>query len=407
LPLDVGTTSSEIRGVARQFGVAALVQSTPQPILGFHEPRPFSRALWISTARVDPGASRFGDAVVLKMTSGTTGVPRAALTPESSLVHDSRTLMHAMDIGPDDVQVAAIPLSHAYGLGNLLVPALIQGSPLVMREAFVPQRLTEDARAYGARVYPGVPFMFDHFATNPPDGGWPPTLRCLISAGAPLARTVADTFLARFHVKVHSFYGTSETGGIAYDDSDGPAGDGLVGRPLPGVTVTLVPQDGAPSGGGRIHVAGPAVIGSYADGVDADVFVDGGFLTGDLGVLNAAGELTLTGRLSAFVNVAGRKVQPDEVERVLRRFDGVRDVRVVGVADPRRGEHLVAGLVVHGTQPSVLSLRRFCGVHLAPHKIPRAFVFLDDIPTTARGKTDRQRLAALLNDALQQQDGVL
>ena len=75
--------------------------------------------------------------------------------------------------------------------------------------------------------------MFDHFATHPPPGGWPPTLTHLITAGAPLSRALVDTFHGRFGVKIHSFYGTSETGGIAFDDvDDDRRTDGIVGTAL-------------------------------------------------------------------------------------------------------------------------------------------------------------------------------
>ncbi len=136
-------------------------------------------------------------------------------------------------------------------------------------------------------------------------------------------------------------------------------------------------------------------------------FVDGGFLTGDLGSFDARGRLTLAGRISSFVNVAGRKVHPDEVERVLRSMAGVVDVRVIGVADPLRGQQLVAGLVVNGSRPTVIGLRQFCGGRLAPHKIPRSFVVLDRIPLTERGKTDRRALERLVLDALRREAGML
>ena len=124
-----------------------------QTIDGFTRLEPFVSGLTLAIADTAPDDSRFGDAVVLKMTSGSTGMPRATLTSEAVLVTDSRTLMQAMEIGPDDILVAAIPLSHAYGLGNLLVPALIQGSALVLRDTFVPHRLPDDVRMVGrARV---------------------------------------------------------------------------------------------------------------------------------------------------------------------------------------------------------------------------------------------------------------
>jgi acyl-CoA synthetase (AMP-forming)/AMP-acid ligase II len=135
LPLDAGTPAAEIGDVGHRFGAAAVISTAPQPIPHFGAAQPYPADLTLAVADRDPGDSRFGAAVVLKMTSGSTGLPRATLTTEPVLVHDSGTLMQAMGVGPDDVQVAAIPLSHAYGFGNLLVPALVQGSPLLMRDA--------------------------------------------------------------------------------------------------------------------------------------------------------------------------------------------------------------------------------------------------------------------------------
>lgn len=408
LPLEAGTPIAEVGTVGRQFGVAAMLLAAPLPIAGFGRQTVLPGSLTLAVADTDPGDSPYAEAAVLRMTSGSTGAPRATLTHERALVLDSRNLIAAMQVGADDVQIAAIPLAHAYGFGNLLVPALLQGTAIVMRELFVPHRLPDDARRLSATVLPGVPFMFAHFAAHPPAGGWPPTLRTLVTAGAPIRRAVVEWFRQSYGLKIHAFYGTSETGGITFDAGDDePAGEGMVGTPLPGVTVTLVPQDGAPAGGGRVHVAGPSVIGGYADGAAADSFVDGGFLTGDLGVFDAEGRLWLSGRVSSFVNVAGRKVQPDEVERVLRTFDGVEEVRVIGLADSQRGEQLVAGLVMRGAPPAPIALRQFCAERLAAHKIPRSFVFLDEIPLTDRGKTDRGRLEAAVVAALTRGAGML
>ena len=392
LPIDGGTATDQIADIGRRLNAAALMLASAEPVPGFQSRRTVGDVT-LAVAEEPPARPRY-DASVLKLTSGTTGVPRATLTSEAALVLDSSTLMDAMGIGPDDTQVAAIPISHAYGFGNLLVPLLLQGTAMVMREAFVPQRLPEDARAVGARVFPGVPFMFDFFGQHPPPGGWPPTLTTLLSAGARLGQATVDRFHAEFGLKVHSFYGTTETGGICYDADDDAVREGTVGRPLLGVRVSLTPHDGAPPGGGRVLVSGPAVATSYADGRDPEVFADGGFLTGDLGAFAPDGRLVLSGRVSPFVNVAGRKVQPREVEQVLREIENMLDVRVMGVADERRGELLVAFLVVRGARPSVVELRRFCATRLASFKIPRGFVFLDEIPLTARGKSDRAALDA-------------
>ena len=140
---------------------------------------------------------------------------------------------------------------------------------------------------------------------------------------------------------------------------------------------------------------GSAVCRGYAgETASTETFVDGGFLTGDYGSFDARGRLVLAGRVSSFINVAGRKVQPGEVEQVLRLMPAVDDVRVVAVPDARRGEQVAACLVTSATL-TVADVRRYCASRLARHKIPRVVIFVDAIPTTARGKTDERALRSL------------
>jgi long-chain acyl-CoA synthetase len=220
----------------------------------------------------------------------------------------------------------------------------------------------------------------------------------MISAGAPLDGATARAFAERTGRRIHSLYGTSETAGIAYDADPDPEGEVTMGRPVPGVTLAFWPDDGASPGVGRIHVTGPAVSSGYALGADDAAFVDGGFLTGDLGALGADGRLRLTGRISAFVNVAGRKVQPDEVEAILRTHPQVADVRVFGLPDERRGQQLAACVVPRPSGPplGVVALRTFCAERLAAYKIPRVLVLVAELPRDARGKISRQALASLV-----------
>jgi long-chain acyl-CoA synthetase len=243
-------------------------------------------------------------------------------------------------------------------------------------------------------MFPGVPFMFEYFIANPPERGWPAGLRRLVSAGARLPPDTIRSFFDRFGLKIHTFYGASESGGIAYDGSDALGAADTVGCPLPGVVLTFRAEDDEPGAMRRVHVRSAGVAGGYV-GEASGEFCDGGFLTGDYGALDAAGRLTLTGRVSSFINVAGRKVQPGEVEDVLRQMPGVRDARVVAAADPQRGEHVAACLAVDpsaGGAINTFTVRRFCSARLAPHKIPRTVVVLDSMPLTARGKTDRRAL---------------
>ncbi|HMF95586.1 MAG TPA: class I adenylate-forming enzyme family protein [Vicinamibacterales bacterium] len=377
LPLDAEAPPTDIEALAARFGAAAVVTRN---VVHAVERRP----------------QCYAGLAMLKLTSGSSGSPKATRTTEAQLVADCSHIVEAMDIRSDDVQIAAIPLSHSYGLGNLLLPLLLQGTACVLRESFVPQLLADDARRSGARVFPGVPFMFEYFVDNPPADGWPPRLQRLISAGAPLAPATVRAFRDRFGIKIHSFYGSSETGGIAFDSDDDVGDSGAVGHPLPGVAVTIRNS--------RVHVRSDAVSSGYVDG-PGDGFVDGGFMTADCGEWDAQGRLRLRGRVSSFVNVAGRKVQPGEVEAVLRTMPGVADARVVAAPDPRRGQQIVACIVVATAgAPAIttLSVRRYCAARLAPYKIPRAIVFIDRIPLTARGKTDRDALDAAVRARLRE-----
>jgi acyl-CoA synthetase (AMP-forming)/AMP-acid ligase II len=403
MPVEAGTPTAEIRTLARRFGatIAILAASTPA-LEALGTATPFERPLVaVRLADTIPAPQIYRGAAALKVTSGSTGVPKATFTREAQLVEDAAHVTTAMNIGPQDCQIAAIPLSHSYGLGNLVMPLLLQGTPVVLREAFIPQQLHADATTYHARVFPGVPYMFGHFAHNPDAIAWPRVLESLVSAGAPLDPIMANTFAGTFGVKIHSFYGTSESGGISFDDSPDVETSATVGRPLPGVTITLRPHEGAPIDGGRVHVAGGAVSSGYAGQAATDeAFTDGGFLTGDFGRFDARQRLILTGRASSFINVAGKKVQPEEVEEVLRSMRGIDDVRVLGVADAVRGQQVVACVVTQRDGMTAPEIRQFCAARLAAHKIPRTVVWLERIPLTERGKTDRATLEAFVREHL-------
>jgi len=398
MPVETGTTLLELLALAGRLGAAALLlpeTTAPDPRLDVQSATALDAGLRIFPT-VDIERRSYLGGAMIKLTSGSTGVPKATVTTDAQLIADGTQIMTAMQIRPSDVQIAAIPLSHSYGLGCVLLPLMLQGTAFVLHGSFVPQQLPADVRQFNARVFCGVPFMFEYFLANPLTDGWPSPLRRLMSAGAPLVPSTVRSFHERYGLKIHSFYGTSETGGIAFDDDDQIDDSGTVGRPLPGVTVTLRDDDGV---SGRIHVRSAAVANGYTEGGDA--FVDGGYLTGDYGSWDSRGRLTLTGRVSSFVNVAGRKVQPAEVEQVLRSMPGIADARVIAAADPRRGEQIVACVVAEqGAVAMPLAVRRFCASRLAPHKIPRAIIFVDAIPLTPRGKTDRAALDGLVRSRL-------
>ena len=322
------------------------------------------------------------------------------------LVNDGRHMIEAMGIAPADVNFACIPLSHSYALGNIVMPLLLQGTGVALRQSFNPSQVMADVESTGATIFPGVPFMFDRFraldidrlpagsacSSRPARASIPP--RCCGSGN-------------RSGRKIHSLLRQQRNRGhrlrrrrrgdrpaqrrAADAGNDGrdpasrwqPARDAFSSRARrwPPPTPRTAPPVRTPTRPARTTTR-PAA------------FVDGGFLTGDMGYFDEGGRLVLTGRVSPSINVAGLKVDPTEIERMLRALPGVADVRVMGASCDRRGQQLVAFIVSDQALTSV-DIRQRCARMLSPHKIPRQFIFLDQLPLDARGKMDRRALEAL------------
>ncbi len=340
-------------------------------------------------------------AAVLKMTSGSTGGPRAVAVSARSLAADTVQIMRTMDVRQDDVTLAAIPMTHSYGLASCLVPLLVAGTPLVLPASPLPAALADTLAAAGVTHFPAVPAMVRTLATlaRLPEL---PRLRVCLTAGAPLAPRDAAAFRAATGRKVHVFYGSSECGGITYDRSDAPVhAEGAVGTAMERVVVEVVDDDGRPQPagvGGRVRVRSRSVaLAAVPAHEDPRVLTAGCFLTSDLGVLDGAGRLTLTGRVSEVLNVAGKKVHPDEVRLVLESLPGVRNAVVTGLPDPHRGELVAAVVAVEpGAGVTVRTLLSACRERLAPHKVPRRLVLVDELPVSDRGKVRRDAVLALL-----------
>ena len=317
----------------------------------------------------------------LKLTSGTTGTPRAIRFTAAQLLADCDAVCETMGIGDGDVNFGVIPWSHSYGFSNLVTPLLCRGVSLVASEERLPRPILEGLLHSGATVFPGLPVFFQKLcALNAPPL---PRLRLCISAGAPLDGATATAFRAKYGVKIHSFYGSSECGGIAYDASDDDVPEGCVGEPMHGVGLTHDESTG------RIEVRGPAVGEGYFPEVDDAVLGGGRFNPGDL-VQRTAHGLLLKGRVSDFINVAGRKLNPAEVEAVLRNCPGVRDAVVFGVASALRGEEPVACIVGEVSKDALL---RHCAAALPSWQVPRDFWMLDALPVNERGKLSRRELS--------------
>jgi long-chain acyl-CoA synthetase len=326
---------------------------------------------------------------LLKLTSGTTAAPRAIRFRSHQLLADCNQICDTMGISDDDLNFGVIPVSHSYGFSNLLTPLMARGVPIVVSRDRTPRAVLADLARTGATVFPGTPAFYQAFCDI---GDVPPLpkLRLCISAGAPLSSAVAKKFFEKFKQPIHSFYGASECGGICYDRHGTTFEDGLVGQPMQGVEVELIDPTESAS---QIRVRSAAVSDGYFPEPNDQKLGNGVFVPDDL-LERHGSALKIVGRISDVINVAGKKVNPAEVEAHLLRFKGVRQAVVFGrpTGAGLRNEE-VAACVRASPDLSESDLLRFCRTALSGWQVPKRIFIVDIIPTNERGKISRRELA--------------
>jgi acyl-coenzyme A synthetase/AMP-(fatty) acid ligase len=302
----------------------------------------------------------------VKVTSGSAGIPKGVECRAEHLLADGYNVARTMGIRRSDLNLAAIPLGHSYGLGNLVMPLISQGTAMVAAPEYTPRQLVEWIERHRVTVFPAVPALLGVLAALPTRAAKLASLRTVISAGAMLSSSVAQTFFERYGIKIHNFYGSSETGGICYDRTGNASLCARsVGKPLRGVQVTVK--------AGRVKVESAAVATRT-----------GRWRLPDVGEWNARGELVLLGRTGQGANIGGKKVHPLEVERVLRVLPGVTDAAVW--LERSHGRDFLAA-AVETTQARV-EVEQALAAQLPAWKMPRSYVLARELPRTARGKLD-------------------
>jgi long-chain acyl-CoA synthetase len=326
-------------------------------------------------------------AVLLKLTSGTTATPRAIRFRSEHLLADCNQICHTMGITDADLNFGVIPISHSYGFSNLLTPLIARGVPMVISRDRTPRAILADLARSNATVFPGMPVFYQAFCEMEHVPALS-KLRLCISAGAPLPIAIATRFREKFNLPIHSFYGASECGGICYDCAGTSEDEGFVGQPMNGVDLEIV---NAAAEASQIRVHSAAVGDGYFPEPDEEKLGNGIFVPDDLLVRDDSG-FKIVGRVSDVINVAGKKVNPAEVEAHLLRFTGVRQAVVFGRESALRNEEVTA-CVVASLQVSETDLLQFCRATLSAWQVPKRIFVLDAIPVNERGKISRRDLS--------------
>jgi acyl-CoA synthetase (AMP-forming)/AMP-acid ligase II len=346
-------------------------------------------SLKVSRLRTANAAIEWGESSpsLLKLTSGTTAAPRAIRFRSHQLLADCNQICDTKGITDADLNFAVIPVSHSYGFSNLLTPLIARGVRMVLSRDRTPRAVLDGLARTNATVFPGMPVFYQAFCEMEHVPALE-KLRLCISAGAPLSIAVARKFAEKFSLRIHSFYGASECGGICYDRDATTNTENFVGQAMKGVTIEMLGPS-APST--RIRVRSAAVGDGYFPEADNEKLGKGVFVPDDLLTREGSG-FRIVGRMSDLINVAGKKVNPAEVEAQLLRCAGVRQAVVFGRESSLRNEE-VAACVVASQHVSESDLLRFCRGVLSSWQVPRRIFVVDAVPVNERGKISRRDLA--------------
>ncbi len=379
--------------VKREQLVAAVADADLDQLLPAGLVRLASAALQIGRVG-QPRPPRTPGRIVL-LTSGTTGAPKGAVRGVRG-AGPGLAMLEAIPYRVGEPLLVGSPMFHAWGLANLAM-GLLLGSTLVLRSRFDAETTLADVAAHGVTLLAAVPVMLQRLLALDAEvrGRYDTSsLQAVAISGSALPATLAEGFSAAFGDVLYNLYGSTEVGfATVATPADLLQDPGTAGRPLRGVTIRIVDEDGdavPPGESGRIFVGSDLTFEGYTGGADK-ARIEGLVSSGDTGHFDAAGRLKIEGRDDDMIVSGGENVFPGEVEDVIAGLSGVHDVAVVGVPDENFGQRLVAFVAGDGSLEAE-AVRDHVKAHLAAFKVPRDVSFVPELPRNATGKVRRGEL---------------
>lgn len=352
-----------------------------------------------------------GDVAVILFTSGTTGRPKGAELTVGNVLSGGEIAVRLTDATPEDRVGTGLPLFHVFGQTAVLMLALTAGATMSLLARFSAEAMLEMLRRDRLTVMCGVPTMWNAMLH---DGGDATAadfadLRCAVSGGASLPTEVARAFQEKFGCMLLEGYGLTETTATAA--FGGPtAPPGTVGQAVFDTEIQIRDLAGrsvGPNTAGEVYVKGPTVMRRYHNRPEATAEVlsaDGWLRTGDIGEIDAEGNLRIVDRAKDLIIRGGYNVYPSEVEAVLYEHPDIIEAAVVGIAHEHYGEEVAAVVVVRPSSPQDGSaITAWSRERLSAYKIPRVVQFVDKLPVGSTGKIlkraiERESLAKILAD---------
>lgn len=344
------------------------------------------------------------DVAYLTYTSGTTGPPKGAMNTHGNVVFNSEVYRHCWKLTSSDTMLAVAPFFHVTGMVGHIGACIASGTPLILFYRFDPTTTFQMIERWKATCTIGAITVFIAMMNDPEIGKHDlSSFRKVYSGGAPVIPAVVERFENLTGTYIHNVYGLTESTSPAtlvplglrapVDPSTGAI---AIGVPIPSHEAKIMdlgdPEKELPPGEvGELVVRGPGIIPGYWNKPEetAHAIRKGWLFTGDVGTMDDKGWVYLLDRKKDMIIASGFKVWPREVEDVIYLHPAVREVAVVGVPDPYRGETVKAfvslkeGFEGKVTNEEIIS---FCKERMAAYKYPRGVEFVKEVPKTATGK---------------------
>ena len=400
LIVEAGSDSPAIRA-AEKLGVALLTL--------IPEPQVAAGAFELSGsplgAAIRPGPAKPDDVALILHTSGTTSRPKIVPLHHANIWTSARNIAASLELSENDRALNVMPLFHIHGLIAGLCAPLSRGGSVFCTPGFNALKFFAEMEEARPTWYTAVPTMHQTILTRAgrhKDIITRRPLRFVRSSSSSLPPTVIGELEAAFKCPVIEAYGMTEaTHQMASNPLNGIRKPGSVGVPA-GPEIAIMDEAGrlmGPGETGEVVIRGENVTAAYENNPKAngEAFVDGWFRTGDQGVIDADGYLTLTGRLKEIINRGGEKISPREVDEALMDHPAVLQAVAFAVPHPMLGEDVGAAVVLReGLSATEQELGAFLSERLAAFKTPRKILFLAEIPKGATGKLQRIGLAQKL-----------
>jgi len=357
-----------------------------------------ARALRPGTTAGEPLPAPTGPPLLQQYTSGSTGVPKRVIRTHANLLAELECLRATFEVTEGDRFLGLAPFFHVNGLVRTMLTSMYSGATLYPVAEFRRREVTTLLTAERISFLGGVPQIFTILGQTPPRGHVDlSALRLVFSSSAPLLAGDRKRFRDQYGVGIRQLYGSTETGTISFNrDPDPERCPESVGTALEGVRVEVLGPDARrlpPGQEGEVAITSPFATTGYQGNPEAtaESFQGGRYFSGDLGIVDGDGYLRLTGRKKLLINRGGFKVNPYEVEDVIKTHPKVGEVAVFG-APSTSGDDVVCCAIVATATCTTEEILLHCKERLADFKVPARIEFRDALPKSPAGKILRGQL---------------